>query len=236
MPALNEEEALPVLLDSLPDSVDRVVVVDNGSTDATARVAAERGAEVVVEPRRGYGSACLAGLAHLERGARPEVVVFLDADRAVDPAVFKAVAGPARRDEADLVVGVRAVEPGKGELLPVHQRGGNRVVLVVTRLLFGQVWRDIGPFRAVRTDALGRLAMDDRSWGWTLQMQIRAGVHGLRTLEVEVPHRGRTAGRSKITGSPWVSLRVGVKMFYTLLRERIRAAGVTPDPRRGRAG
>ncbi|MBW3534149.1 MAG: glycosyltransferase [Gemmatimonadetes bacterium] len=224
IPALNEEEALPPLLARLPrPPVDRVVVVDNGSTDATARVARDAGADVVSQPERGYGAACLAGIGHLAGAERrPEALVFLDADDDEAAARVGELAAPVLEGRADLVIGVRRGRGGgTGTLMP-HARLGNRLVLGLAALLFGRRWRDLGPFRAVRFDRLLELEMDDRTWGWTLQMQIRAARQGLRVMEVEVPHRARSRGRSKITGSLPTSLRVGARMLWTLARERLR--------------
>jgi hypothetical protein len=222
IPALDEEEALPGVLDALPEAVDRVVVVDNGSEDRTVEVARAGGAEVVREARRGYGAACLAGLAHLAADP-PEVVVFLDADHTDEPEALPRLVEPVLRGEADLVLGVRRAHHGQtGTLLP-HARAGNRLVLGLVGVLFGQRWSDLPPYRAVGWEALRRLEMDDRTWGWTLQMQIRAGVRGLRSREIPLPHRRRVRGRSKISGSLLMSLRVGLRMFATLARERVLA-------------
>lgn len=223
MPALDEEDALPPILQAIPDGIQRVVVVDNGSTDRTAEVAAEGGAEVVEEDERGYGAACLAGIRHLEHvGPSPEVLVFMDADGSDDPADVHRLVTPIVSEEADLVLGVRRGVGGDvGTILP-HARLGNRIVLTLTRLLFGRTFQDLPPFRAIGFEALKSLEMDDRNWGWTLQMQIRALRHGLRIQEVDVTHRRRTEGVSKISGSLGMSLRVGAKMFWTLARERLR--------------
>jgi glycosyltransferase involved in cell wall biosynthesis len=223
IPALDEEEALPDVLDRIPPWVERVVVADNGSTDGTADVARSRGAEVVFESERGYGAACLAGiryLSHLEQP--PEILVFLDADGSDNPADIGRVVEPIARGVADLVLGVRRGFDGDvGTILP-HARFGNRIVLTLTRLLFGRAFADLPPFRAVRFDRLIALEMDDRNWGWTLQMQLRAVRLGLRIEELEVEHRRRSEGVSKISGSLSMSVRVGAKMFYTLWRERTR--------------
>lgn len=224
IPARDEEASLPGVLEALAaQPVGRVVVVDNGSRDATARVAEKGGATVVSEPARGYGSACLAGLRHLSAGpAPPEVVVFLDADHSDDPTALPRLVGPILRGDADLVLGVRRA-PGAGSApVPLHARLGNGLVLGLARLLFGHRFRDLPPFRAISFARLRELEMDDRTWGWTLQMQLRALRHGLRIREVEVLHRPRRAGRSKISGSLAGSLRAGARMLYTLARERLR--------------
>lgn len=227
IPALNEAEALPPLLEELRGVLappDRIVVVDNGSTDDTGRVAVASGAELVREPERGYGAACLAGLGHLSLGPTPDVVAFMDADGSDDPAALPLLLEPIRRDRAEFVVGVREAPEGHaGSAVPLHARWGNAVVRVLARLLHGVAFRDLGPFRAIRYPALEALGMDDRTWGWTLQMQLRAHRAGLTTLEIPVPHRPRAAGTSKVSGSLQGSLRAGAKMLYTLASERRRA-------------
>jgi glycosyltransferase involved in cell wall biosynthesis len=223
MPALNEEAALPPILAAMPDCVDQVVVADNGSTDRTAAVAREGGAEVVHESERGYGAACLAGIRHLAQlDDPPDILVFLDADGSDDPVELRRLTAPIERGEADLVLGVRRGEHGDvGTILP-HARMGNRIVLTLVALLYGESFADLPPFRAIRFERLLALDMDDRNWGWTLQMQLRAARAALRILEVDVTHRRRSEGVSKISGSLGMSLRVGAKMFHTLARERFR--------------
>lgn len=222
IPALNEEEALPTVLRALPrDRLLAVVVVDNGSTDHTARVAQAEGALVVHEPERGYGAACLAGIARLRAlEPPPEAVVFVDADHPESAKRIPILLGALSRG-ADLALGVRAGPRGATGNLRTHARWGNRLVLACARLLFGCRFRDLPPFRAVDFPALDRLAMDDRNWGWTLQMQLRAVRLGLSVAEVEVPHRPRSHGRSKISGRLGMSIRVGAKMAATLVRERV---------------
>lgn len=225
VPALDEEEALPRTLGLLPRSlVEHLVVVDNGSGDRTPDRAREAGATVILERERGYGAACLAGIEHLASLSRPpKVVAFLDADATAEAPHLGRLTAPVRDDRADLVLGVRRNEAGREGNLRPHARLGNRLVLGLTRLLFGARFRDLPPFRAIRLGSLLSLEMDDRDWGWTLQMQIRAARRGLRVVEVEVPHAPRRAGRSKISGTLSTSLRVGAKMFYTLIRERLRS-------------
>lgn len=224
VPALDEEEALPGLFEALPRArIRHLVVVDNGSSDATVRVAEKLGATVLVEPERGYGAACLAGIRHLARlDPEPEVLAFVDADAHREAPYLDDLVFPVLDDRADLVLGVRSGAGGERGNVHRHARLGNRLVLALTRLLFGVAFRDLAPFRVIRFSRLLELEMDDRNWGWTLQMQIRAARRGLRILELEVPHRVRSEGRSKISGSLAASVRVGLKMFYTLVRERLR--------------
>lgn len=198
------------------------MVADNGSTDRTAAVARAAGAVVVREVERGYGAACLAGIARLSAMENPPVaVVFVDADHPENAARIPLLLDPLSRG-ADLVLGVRAGPKRRTGNLRFHARWGNRVVLGLARLLFGCRHRDLAPFRAVRFSALERLAMDDRNWGWTLQMQLRAVRLGLSLAEVEAPHRPRAKGQSKISGRLGMSVRVGAKMIATLVRERVK--------------
>jgi len=228
VPALDEEASLPGVLAGLDaQGVRRVLVVDNGSTDATADVAREAGATVVHEPRRGYGMACLAGIRALASDP-PEAVLFLDGDQSDDPAAISRILRPILDGTADLVVGTRR---GRGDA-GLTQRGGTGLVVALARVLHGVRLEDLGPFRAIRWEALQALDMDDRTWGWTLQMQLRAHHLGFRVREVEVVRRPRAAGESKISGSLLVSLRVGVRMFRTLGREWFRR----PRLRRRRGG
>lgn len=221
IPALDEEEALPVLLAALPEGLGEVVVVDNGSTDRTVEVARAAGATVLHEPRRGYGAACLTGLHHLAGSATPpEVVVFLDADQG-NPGALVRLVEPILAGEADMVLGVRA---GDRRAVPFHARWGNALVLGLTRLLHGARYRDFPPFRALGFQALERLEMDDLTWGWTLQMQLRARHRHLRIVEIPLPHTPRRAGRSKISGTLMGSIRAGSTMLRTVVRERRVAA------------
>jgi len=217
LPARNEAEALPQVLMALQcRGITQICVVDNGSTDDTARVAKQAGAFVLHEPIPGYGRACLRAL-HAGAAARslPAVLLFLDADGSDDPDAIPALLAPLLEGRADLVLGQRV---GAGDA-PLRQRGGTRLIVTLARWLHGIEASDLGPFRAIRTDALMRLSMDDLTWGWTLQMQIRAHRAGLRIVDVPVRRQPRLAGVSKISGSFWMSVRVGGRMLLTLLKE-----------------
>jgi glycosyltransferase involved in cell wall biosynthesis len=224
LPALNEAAALPVALASFPPEVD-LLVVDNGSTDQTAAVAATHGARVVREPRRGFGAACWAGV----QAAPGEVLVFADADGSLDGADLPAVAGPVLRGEADLVIGSRMArrEPGAMSALAVVE---NRILGLACRLLFRVPLSDLGPFRAIRRDRLLALGMTDRGSGWPLEMIGRAAAAGLRVVEVPVRYRSRAGGRSKVSGSVGGTVRAVTAMAVVtlaLLRQRrsVRPAG-----------
>ena len=215
IPALDEEQAIAQVLAAIPPGlVQEVVVVDNGSTDRTAKVACSLGARVVSEPRRGYGQACLSGLAAL---GQVDIVVFLDGDYSDYPEEMPQLLDPILKGEADLVIGSRVLgrrEPGA--LLP-QQRLGNALATWMIRLLFGVRYTDLGPFRAIRSEALQRLGMQDRDYGWTVEMQVKAARLGLRTAEVPVRYR-RRVGTSKISGTLRGTLRAGYKIIATILR------------------
>jgi glycosyltransferase involved in cell wall biosynthesis len=219
IPALNEEQALPKVLDELPGRwFARIVVVDNGSTDATAEVARAAGADVVTEPRRGYGAACLRGLAALADDV--DIVVFMDADGSDVAAEAAELIEPIAQGEADLVIGSR--ERGRavaGSLRPV-QRHGNQLAVTLIRLLYGHRYTDLGPFRAIGWSSLQRLNMRDTNFGWTVEMQVKALKRGLRVQEVPVSYRVRI-GQSKISGTLGGSLRAGVKILWTIARLRV---------------
>jgi glycosyltransferase involved in cell wall biosynthesis len=215
IPALDEADSLGAVLDALPSPpVRRVVVADNGSTDATAEVARERGATVVLEPRRGYGAACLKALEALAADP-PDVVLFLDADLSDDPAQAGAVLSPILEGRFDLVVGSRVLGEREPGALSPHARFGNWLATRLLAALYGARYTDLGPFRAIRYDALMALEMKDKDFGWTVEMQVKAARRGLRHTEVPVRYR-RRVGRSKISGTVGGSVRAGVKILATV--------------------
>ncbi|MBI2956299.1 MAG: glycosyltransferase family 2 protein [Acidobacteria bacterium] len=219
LPALNEEQALVQLLDELPRGLfARVVVVDNGSTDGTAEVARRRGAEVVREPERGYGRACLAGLAALEGDV--DIVVFMDADGSDVPAEAERLLAPILAGEADLVIGSRALGTAEPGSLRWAQRWGNGLAVELIRLLYAHRYTDLGPFRALRWASLEQLEMRDPNFGWTAEMQVKALQRGLRVREVPVSYRVRL-GRSKISGTVKGTAQAGAKILWTILRLRL---------------
>jgi hypothetical protein len=218
IPAFNEEESLPLVLGALPrDRVDEILVVDNGSTDRTAAVAERHGARVVREPHRGYGAACLAGIAASDGH---DIVAFLDADYSDHPEELPALLDPVLAGDADLVIGTRmAHAESRGALLP-QARFGNALAAFLMRVLFGIRCTDLGPFRVIRRDALLRLGMRDRDYGWTVEMQLRARLAGLRVREVPVRYRARV-GQSKITGTLRGTVAAGYKILKTIFVYRL---------------
>jgi len=203
IPALDEEESLPLVLDAMAGAEARhVIVCDNGSRDRTAEVAAEAGAIVVAQPKRGYGIACLTALREVRRlgAAADDLVVFLDADFSDDPTQLPQVVAPILDDQADLVIGSRVLgQRQRGALLP-QARWGNWLATRCIHWITGVRFTDLGPFRAIRWSSLEALSMEDEAFGWTVEMQLKAASTGMRCVEVPVDYRVRV-GQSKITGT-----------------------------------
>ena len=224
IPALDEEKSLGSVIASLPE-VKGIAVVDNGSTDRTVEVAREAlakrpNAVVISEPRRGYGSACLAGI----RAAvpfDPAVLVILDADESTDVSDLGAIVDPILRDEADMVLGDRTERAEADALTPV-QRFGNVLATHLIERFTGHRYRDMGPFRAIRMEALLLLQMEEPTWGWNVEMQMKAIRRKLRVREVAVSYRPRRHGESKISGNLKGTLRAGARILVATLRYRTR--------------
>lgn len=226
IPALNEEEPIAaVVRDCLTTNLpDEVIVVDNGSTDLTAERARSAGAKVVAEPVPGYGRACAAGV----RAISPEceIVVFLDGDGSDCPELMEQLVQPIAEGKQDFVIGSRTRgkrEPGS---MNFQQLFAGRIAGFLLRLLYRVRYTDMCPFRAIRRDALDRLGMKEETYGWNLEMQMRAARAGLRILEVPVNHRCRTGGESKVSGTLRGTFVAGTRIVATLLRiaaERRRA-------------
>lgn len=222
IPVLNEEAALPKVLSAIPAWVTVIIVADNGSTDHSAVVARAHGAIVVAEPRRGYGQACLTALAALPP---VDIVVFLDGDASDDPTEMADLIRPIIDGRADFVLGSRVLgERERGALTP-QQVFGNRLACWLMHRIWGAKFTDLGPFRAICHKALDRLAMADRDYGWTVEMQVKAARAGLATLEVPVRYR-RRIGHSKVSGTVRGVVGAGTKILYVIAREALRL-----DPR-----
>jgi glycosyltransferase involved in cell wall biosynthesis len=207
LPVLDEAEALPAVLARMPAGY-RPIVVDNGSTDGSARLAAELGAEVVHEPQRGFGAACFAGLS----AAGSELVCFMDCDGSLDPLELPRVAGPVLSGERQLMLGARQPEPGAW---PLHARIANRALALELRRRSGVALSDLGPMRAAPRHALLGLALRDRRFGYPLEMVLRATAAGWLVGETNVGYRAR-AGHSKVTGTLRGSVRTVADMARAL--------------------
>jgi glycosyltransferase involved in cell wall biosynthesis len=218
IPALNEEQAIGRVIGDIPSWADEIIVVDNGSHDGTARAAEMAGARVVSEGERGYGAACQTGIKALEE---PDIIVFLDGDYSDRPDEMASLTDPIATGTADFVVGSRIRgRRGPGALTP-QQRFGNWLACRLIRRIWGTPCSDLGPFRAIRADALRSLDVRDRAYGWTVEMQLKAAESGLRYLEVPVSYRARI-GVSKISGTLRGSVLAGITILTVIARSALR--------------
>ncbi len=215
IPVFNEQDAITKVLSDLPKHlIHEIIVVDNGSTDQTAHLAAKAGARVVTESRRGYGSACLKGIAVSDT---PDIIAFIDGDYSDHPEELTRVLAPLLENRAELCIGSRVLgncEPGA--LLP-QARFGNWLATTLMAAFFGSDFTDLGPFRAIRKDTLEQLNMQDRTFGWTVEMQVKAALLSVRTVEVPVSYRKRI-GVSKITGTLEGTIKAGWKILLTIFK------------------
>ena len=216
IPALDEEESIGQVLNDIPgEIVEEVIVVDNGSSDNTVTVSKGLGANVILEPLKGYGAACLKGISILKQDT--DIVVFLDADYSDYPQDLHTVVKPIIDDDAEMVIGSRMLGVRKkGALLP-QAIFGNKLATFLIRLFWGFKYTDLGPFRAIKYRDLLALNMTDKNFGWTVEMQIKALKKRLRIVEVPVRYRKRI-GKSKITGTFSGTVRAGVKIIYTIFK------------------
>jgi len=216
IPALNEEESIGRVLNDIPgEIVEEVIVVDNGSSDNTVTVSKGLGVNVILEPLKGYGAACLRGISILKQDT--DIVVFLDADYSDYPQDLHTVVKPIIDDDAEMVIGSRmSGAREKGALLP-QAIFGNKLATFLIRLFWGFKYTDLGPFRAIKYRDLLALNMTDKNFGWTVEMQIKALKKRLRIVEVPVRYRKRI-GKSKITGTFSGTVRAGVKIIYTIFK------------------
>jgi glycosyltransferase involved in cell wall biosynthesis len=232
IPCLNE--AIPiggVVQEALAQGIDSVVVVDNGSTDETGRVAAAAGAIIVTEPTRGYGRACAAGLAAVPQGT--EIVCFMDGDGSDVPSFMSSVVGPIARGEADFVMGSRLRGKREPNSMTPQQIVAGWLAGVLMRLRYGVTFTDMSPFRAMRLARLRALGMTEQTFGWNLEMQMRVAADGLRIIEVPVDHRCRRGGVSKVSGNLVAGLQAAWKITTTFARLswslRVKPADATID-------
>ena len=217
IPALNEAKSIGQVISHIPPAYrENVIVVDNGSSDDTAKIAQNSGALVVFERKRGYGAACLAGIRQAKK-LSPDIYIFLDADFSDDPGDMKLLVDTLKEKNLDLVIGSRMLgRAEEGSLLP-QAIFGNWLATALMRLRFGYRFTDLGPFRAIRAQALEKIGMADQNFGWTVEMQIKALRLGLRVGEVSVRYKKRV-GVSKITGTFRGSVMAGYKILWTIAR------------------
>jgi glycosyltransferase involved in cell wall biosynthesis len=216
IPVIDEGATIAAVVRAVPrDVIDDVIVVDGGSRDATVAAARAAGARVIVEPRAGYGAACLAGA---RAAADCEVVAFIDGDGSDDPADLARLVAPVLAGAQDFVIGSRARGVREAGSMGAHQLLAGRLAGLAMRALYGVRYTDMGPLRAIRRDALERLAMRERTYGWNLEMQMRAARANLRILELPVAHRNRAGGASKVAGSLRGTLRASWNLATTFVR------------------
>jgi len=218
IPALNEEESIVGVVRAVAatNAPSEIIVVDNGSSDRTAERARAAGARITAEPRRGYGRACAAGVRALSPEC--EIVVFLDGDGSDCPEFMKQLVDPIAHGTHDFVIGSRTRGQRETGSMNFQQIVSGRVAGAILRFLYGVRYTDMCPFRAIRRDALARLAMREQTYGWNLEMQMRAARVGLRILEVPVYHRRRVGGESKVSGTLRGTFVAGARIIATLLR------------------
>ena len=218
IPVFNEQDGIISVLGDIPEGlVTEIIVVDNGSTDRTAHLAEQAGARVVIEGRRGYGSACLAGIAAADH---PDILVFLDGDYSDHPDEMPRLLEPILLRNVQLVIGSRTLGTAEPRALLPQARFGNALATFLIRLLFGVRFTDLGPFRAITRGALEKIGMRDRTFGWTVEMQVKAARMRIPATEVAVSYR-RRIGVSKITGTLSGTLKAGIKILYTIFRYRL---------------
>lgn len=219
IPAFNEQNAVGLVIDEIPKSlVSEIIVVDNGSTDDTFEQAKSRGATTLQQPIRGYGNACLKGMEHIASSpSKPEIVVFLDGDHSDFPEQMKDLTLPIIDDQADLVIGSRSLgKKERGSMTP-QQVFGNWLATFLIKLFYRVKYTDLGPFRAIRYESLLTINMQDRTYGWTVEMQLKAAKLNLRTKDVAVDYRQRI-GVSKVSGTLRGTIGAGYKIIYTIFK------------------
>ena len=219
IPAYNEQKSIANVIADIPKKwVTEIVVVNNNSTDNTMEVAEKAGATVLRENKQGYGYACLCGIEYVsQQPKKPDVIVFMDADYSDHPDELPEVVQPIIDNKADLVIGSRALgNREKGSMTP-QQVFGNWLATRLMKLFYGIHFTDLGPFRAIKYDALIRIGMQDRTYGWTVEMQLKAAKHNLRCAEVPVSYR-RRIGASKVSGTVKGTVLAGYKIIWTIFK------------------
>ena len=215
IPALNEEEVIERTVLAVPRSVaSEIVVVDNGSSDRTAEAALKAGARVVKEPVRGYGRACLAGTNAVSEDC--EIIVLMDADLSDDPSEMEFLIRPIVEGECDFVLGSRMLGQREKGSMTSAQILGSRLTSLMIKILYGVHYTDMGPFRAIRRKTLTSLNMSQLTYGWSIEMQVKAASRGIRMKEIPVRWRNRVAGQSKVAGTILGSLKAGARILYTI--------------------
>ena len=220
IPAFNEEDSIALVLKDLPKEVEEVIVIDNNSTDLTGQVAKENGANVFLEKQKGYGTACLRGIRYLieEKADLCKTVVFIDADYSDHPNELPLLLQELDKGN-DMVIGCRVKEKRESGSMMPQQVFGNWLATFLIKQIYGARFGDLGPFRAIRFDKLLMLEMADKTFGWTVEMQVKVVKKGLNYSEVSVSYRKRI-GESKISGTVYGTVMAGYKIITTLFKLR----------------
>ncbi len=222
IPAFNEADSIAQVIDEIPDIVSEVIVVSNNSTDNTRAVASKAGATVLSEERKGYGYACLKGLDYVAKQSnRPDIIVFIDGDYSDYPAELTHLVKPILDGEADFVIGARARELREPGAMTPQQVFGNWLATSLMKILFGSRFTDLGPFRAIKYDSLLLLSMEDKTYGWTVEMQLKALKKKLTYTEIPVHYKKRI-GVSKVSGTVKGSIFAGVKILGWIFKYSIK--------------
>ena len=218
IPAFNEEKSIPYVLNDIPNFVNLIIVCDNSSTDKTSEIAKNMGAKVVFEEKKGYGNACLKAISYLRNlKDEPEIVVFIDGDYSDDPKQMKKIVDPIFYEGYDLVLGARTKSLRYKNSMTAHQIFGNWLACFLMRIFFNSRFKDLGPFRAITWDKLMQLDMRDKSFGWTIEMQIKALIKNYKYKEIGVKYKKRI-GKSKISGTLVGSILAGKKILYLIFK------------------
>ncbi len=221
IPAYNEEQSIGLVVRDIPSELVReIVVINNNSTDNTSEIAKQAGATVIDQPQMGYGNACLKGISHLNsKTNKPDIVVFLDGDYSDYPHQMTEVVKPILEEDFDMVIGSRALGSKEGGAMMPQQIFGNWLATSLMKLLYNVSYSDLGPFRAIKYDALIDLEMCDKNYGWTVEMQVKAAKQKLKCTEVPVDYKKRI-GVSKITGTIKGTVMAGYKILLTIFKYR----------------
>ena len=215
IPALNEEQSIPMVINDLPkDTVDEIIVVDNGSSDNTVSAAEKKGARVVKEDTRGYGAACQKGISCAKN---PDIIVILDADYSDYPEKISVLLDPIIEQNFDMILGSRTLGRAEKGSLTLPQIFGNRLATILIAKITGFKYTDMGPFRAIKSHKLKMLNMVDENYGWNVEMQVKAVKKGLKIKEVPVDYRNRI-GKSKISGTVSGVIKAGTKIIYSVFK------------------
>lgn len=218
IPAFNEEKSIGKVIGDIPKMVRQVVVANNNSTDRTAEVALAAGAQVVFEPQKGYGKACLTALDWIKgQEVQPDILVFLDGDYSDYPEELELLIAPILAGKADLVIGSRSLGEREAGSMTIPQVFGNELATTLMRWMYGAKFSDLGPFRAIHWEKLLVLGMADQNFGWTIEMQIKAHQAGLSYIEVPVNYRKRI-GVSKVSGTVKGVFGAGYKIIFTIFK------------------